>query len=145
MGKRGETRLENIPRKAKAGEHNLALLYIQERTRDCSSSIYLSRVNYGNTRTKCQICSKLITSMSLTSFWCWADFTHFSGVSIEPINAGWVITNKLSQKTFLSWTISFANNNTQLHEFLFAQQICLGEFKKQKHIDHIKFWIFIKF
>ena len=66
-------------------------------------SLYLFKVNNGNTRTVCEICSKITIKTPLTtllmSLWClylylWADLTHWSGVSIvdfEQINAGWEV------------------------------------------------------
>ena len=70
---------------------------------NCSQDgIYLFKVNNGNTRTMCEICSKLTIKTPERRhrhrFWClycelWTDITHCSCVFIvdfEQVNAGWV-------------------------------------------------------
>ena len=61
---------------------------------------YMFKVNNRNTRTKCEICSKLtikVPERHQASFWClycwlWTYFTPYSSVStvnFEQVNAGW--------------------------------------------------------
>ena len=71
------------------------------------AGIYLLKVNSRNTRTMCEICSKLTLKTPMVSFWClfcklWIYFTPCSCVSIfnlEQVNAG-------KESTFLSWNSS---------------------------------------
>ena len=62
---------------------------------DIPSGNYMLKINNRNTRTRCEICSKL-TIKIMASFWClcflWTYFTPSSSVSIvnfETVNAGW--------------------------------------------------------
>ena len=68
--------------------------------------IYLLKVNNNNTRTRCEICSKLTIKTAerrLASFWClyyqlWTYFTPCSSVSVvnfEYVNTNWVVVTRI--------------------------------------------------
>ena len=66
------------------------------------AGIYLLKVNNRNTRTKCEICSKLTVKISASFWyfycWLWTYFTHCSSVSIvnfEHVFAGWIRDGKV--------------------------------------------------
>ena len=66
-----------------------------------SAGNYMFKVNNRNTRTRCEICSKLTIKILLT---------------FEQVNAGWVITMRINTSfTLFAIKIIFYFHNTVLH------------------------------
>ena len=75
---------------------------------------YLFKFNNGNTRTMCEICSKLTTSLtSLQCLYCWLGTISLWRVSIvdfEQIDAGWVSERGIRQQLGICW-LTFGLDN----------------------------------
>ena len=66
------------------------------------AGIYLLKVNYKNTRIRCEICSKLtIKTPVIVNFEHVTPCSSVSTVNFEQVNAGWVgVTNQIKYISF---------------------------------------------
>ena len=119
------------------------------------ASIYLFKVNNGNSKTRCWICSKLTIKTPERRQWrqlTLNNFTYYSSVSIidfEQANAGWE-WNNLIQKNPSNLVIwkhfahKWVKQNHRRFFQLFNNEILLKiNYKTQLNHGDTKFWIFV--